>query len=122
MVYVLIMALADRIRASRRITIEVGAMRFHANRPTLEELSEIYSSNPGYPELARKFVDGWDHVRECDLLLEGAPDEVQFDAELFNAALGDLPQVWRAIGKQLIAEATAYYEKAETHRKNLPAG
>ena len=111
-------SLADKIRASRVLTIQVGDMKFFARRPSIEEFGEIYSEGVKDPALARRFVTGWENVRECDLLPGGSQELVQFSAEVWGEAVADMPHVWREICTTLTRATTEYLNRGVDDRKN----
>src|SRR5690349_20650783 len=112
------MSLAEKIRASRRLEIQVGDAVFYARRPTYEELGQLFWDKATNPEIARRFVTGWRNVRAKDLFADGSDDLVEFDREVWNEAAGDLKHATGVIADRLVKESHEYQEKAETERKN----
>lgn len=112
------MTLADKIRASRNLTVEVDHMKFYARRPSIEEYGALFQEGTPDPEIARRYVTGWDGVRECDLLEGGAETLVAFDSNLWKEAVSDLPVVWREICKALVAATQSHMDKVVENRKN----
>ena len=110
--------LAEKIRASRALTIEVGHMKFHARRPSIEEFGAIYRDHIKDPDLARKYVTGWEGVRECDLLRGGSEEVVAFDPELWKEAVSDLPSLWREISNALFKASKDHWDAVDANRKN----
>ena len=110
--------LAEKIRASRMLTIEIGHMRFFARRPSIEEFGAIYQDGTKDPDMARRFVTGWEGVRECDLLRGGSEELVPFDADLWREAVADLPGVWRDICAALVKATRDHWDAVDINRKN----
>lgn len=110
--------LAEKIRASRNLTIEVAHMKFHARRPSIEEFGAIYQEGTKDPEMARRFVTGWEGVRECDLLRGGSEEPVAYDPDLWREAVSDLPEVWREICAALVKAAKEHMDAVTENRKN----
>lgn len=112
------MTLADKIRASRNLTIRVGHMTFFARRPSIEEFGAIYQDGTRDPDMARQFVTGWEGVRECDLLRGGSEDPVAFDPELWKEAVSDMPNEWKEICAALVKSAKEHMDAVTENRKN----
>ena len=112
------MSLAERLREQRKITVRVGSVTFYARRATIEEFSKYSLDRTLDAEVARLHVTGWDGVRECDLIDDGSTDIVQFDRETFYEAIGDKPEWFSAIAKQVLDEAIKRLtSKAENEKK-----
>jgi hypothetical protein len=116
------MNLAEQIRQARKLEIKVGDCVFYARRPTYEDIGGISIEGTRDPEIVRRFVTGWKNVRSKDLFVDGTDELIEFDREVWNEAIGDLPDIWRAIADTLIQEAQAHQEKREAARKNSRAG
>lgn len=112
------MTLADKIRAARNLTIEVGGMRFFARRPTVEEYGALYRDGVKDPDIARRFITGWEGVRECDLMVGGAEELIAFDSAIWSEAISDMPEVWRAICAKLTAATESHLEAVGGRAKN----
>tara|TARA_R110000772_G_scaffold23646_2_gene63139 strand:+ start:88 stop:426 length:339 start_codon:yes stop_codon:yes gene_type:complete len=112
------MSLADKIRESRRIEIPVKEMKFFSSRPSVEEYGAMYLKGTTNAEVARRYVDGWEGVRECDLFPGGSKNEVKFDKELWREAIGDLMEIYNPIAEALIAATQKQIEAKAKNKKN----
>lgn len=111
-------SLVEKIKLARVLRIKVGAMTFLARRPTVEEYSILARDATRDPDIARKFVTGWEGVREVDLFAGGSEDQIAFDADLWNEAVGDLPKVWGKIVTDLIVATNDHIKKLGDVEKN----
>lgn len=116
------MTLIEKIRQARVVRVTVGAMVFIAKRPTVEEFASIYRDGLKDPDIARKYVTGWEGVRECDLFKGGGDDVITFDADVWAEVIGDHPKVWGEIAKCLLAATQAHIKSLGEAEKNLTAG
>jgi len=115
-------SLSERIASARKMTITVGHMTFHATRPTIEEFAALHRDKVKDPDIARRYITGWDNVLESDLLPGGSSDPVAFDPALWNEAIADMPKVWSAICAQIAAAAESFLASAGSNEKNSAAG
>jgi hypothetical protein len=116
------MSLADKINQARVVTVKVDHMTFTGRRPTIEEYSIDFREGARATDLARKYIDGWSGVCERDLFASGSNDPVEFDYELWAAAVPDLPHLWKPIRDELEKATLTYFEVHEAARKNFLAG
>ena len=114
----LIMSLVEKIKQARVLRIKVGEMTFIARRPTVEEYSILAKDSTRDPDIARRFVTGWENVKELDLFPGGGEEQIAFDADLWSEAVGDLPEIWREIVGALITATNEYIKKLGTAEKN----
>lgn len=110
--------LAEKIRASRVLTIKVEHMTFHARRPSIEEYGALFQDRAKDPEIAHRYVTGWEGVRERDLLPGGSEELVPFDADLWREAVSDLPGVWSEICAALVKATNDHWSAVDANRKN----
>lgn len=104
--------LIDKIRQSRQQTVEVEGLRFTVRRPTDLETLHWLGDGLEQDEILRRFVIGWDGVKEADLINGGTPKPVEFDSDLFMEWVADRPQTWAPL---IEAITTAYRE----HQRQL---
>lgn len=112
------MSLAEKIRASRRVSIPVGKMKFLGRRPTTAEFFQMYKDGAQDVDAVIMLIDGWENVRECDLMKGGSKDLVEFDKVTFAEAIVDLPNIWQPIIEGLIKVTTEHMKLAEANEKN----
>ena len=112
------MSLANRMKESRKVTIEVGEMKFFGRRPSLEEFGKMYNANANAFDLARKFINGWENVKEKDLFSGGSDEVVAFDQEIFSEYISDTTDVAEKIRDALIDSLNKYLETKESLKKN----
>lgn len=110
--------LIDRIRQGRRFTVKVAGMTFTGSRPTVEQFTELYKGNASECEMVRAYVDGWDNVKEKDIIKGGSNEKVPFDKELFDVVIGDMPVVWHTIAVQLANEVKEAAVEIGENQKN----
>ena len=111
------MSLAEKMRESRKVVVEVGKIKFFGRRPTLEEFGKLYNANANSYEIARKYINDWE-VTEKDLFPEGSKDSVPFDAELFAEYIVDSPVAAEKIRDALVNALNGYLETKESLKKN----
>lgn len=109
--------LADKIRASRRMTIEYGKIKFYGRRPSVEEFAQLHRDSIHDAEIAKRFVDGWEGVKEKDLIAGGTTEPVSFDKELFSEFIADNPEAWKVIASAMIDAINARIAEKETSEK-----
>lgn len=115
------MSLADKIRSSRIIEVNVDGKIFLGRRPTDEEFGEIRENSTAY-EVCRKFVNDWRNVKESDLIDGGCDDQVAFDADIFYEYISDNAEIAIEISKKLISEAVDRINRKNKTIKNYAAG
>ncbi len=100
-------ALADKIRAARKIEITVGKAKFFATRATLEQ-AMMYNNRMGEisdADICRKHVTGWDNVTEADVIPGGSDKKIDFDFDTFSEVIGEMPEWWGPISREIVADA-----------------
>lgn len=86
--------LIEKIRAARQQTVTVDGVVFTVRRPTDLETLQWSAGGLEQGEILRRFVIGWEGVKEADLINGGTPKPVEFDSELFMEWVADRPQTW----------------------------
>jgi RecA-family ATPase len=116
------MNIAELINQSRKLEVKVGDAVFFVRRPTHEEFSGMVRKNNSDYDTARECVTGWQNLRAKDLFKAGTDELIEFDKEVFSAAIGDLPMVAKAIGDVVFKEVMNYHGIVEKNAKNSQAG
>ncbi len=110
------MSLANKMKELRKVTVEVEEMKFFGRRPSLEEL--LYNVNANAFDIARKFINGWENVKEKDLFSGGSDEVVAFDQEIFSEYISDSTDVAEKIRDALIDSLNKYLETKDKLKKN----
>lgn len=112
------MSLADRLREQRKVTVKVGDLTFYARRATIEEFSRYALDRTLDSEVSRLHVTGWDNVKESDIIDSGNKEIIPFDREAFIEVIGDKPEWFAAIAKEVLADAVKRItEKVSNEKK-----
>lgn len=109
-------ALIEKMRKARESSVAVGGFTFTYRRPTDEESLEL--RDMPFLEVCRRFVTGWDNVKEIDLVPGGDPVPAKFSPELWAQWLADRPDFWPVIHGSVIEAYKAYAKKRDTSAKN----
>lgn len=112
------MSLANKMKESRKVIVEAGEMKFFGCRPSLEEFGKLYNANANAFDIARKFINGWENVKEKDLFSGGSDEVVAFDQEIFSEYISDTTDVAEKIRDALIDSLNKYLETKESLKKN----
>lgn len=99
------MSLADRLREQRKVTVKVGDLTFHARRATIEEFSRYALDRILDSEVSRLHVTDWNNVKECDIIDGGSKEIIPFDRDVFVEVIGDKPEWFSAIAKEVLSDA-----------------
>ncbi len=112
------MSLAERIRESRKITIEVGNIKFFGTRATAEQFSAYSINSTLDAQVARNHVTGWEGVKESDLIEGGSKEIVPFKRADFDEVIGDRPDWAGEIAKAVLSDAIDRINKRAENAKN----
>lgn len=112
------MSLAEKIRESRKVTIKIGKITFHFTRPTEEQLRKMVFNQVSDPELLRQTIAGMDGAKESNLFKGGSDEPIAFNKEDFDEAIGDLPELFEPLAKQLVEKTKEYRDKGKDLEKN----
>ena len=112
------MSLVDRMKESRKVEVVYGEMKFIGRRPTLEEFGKLYNDNANSYEIAYKFINGWENVKESNLFHGGSDDLVSFSPEIFREFICDAPNVAEVIRDSLVEALNQYLSTKEALQKN----
>lgn len=113
-----IMSIADKLRAARRIKIKVGDITFTGTRATPEQFSRYATQASTDAEVCRVHIDGWENVKECDLIEGGSKDMIKFNREDFSEAIADKPEWYRPIVAEILKDAQERFQKKAENEKN----
>lgn len=105
-------ALIEKINKAREQVVEAGGLSFVTRRPTDLEVLEMRGQGVSQRDLLRRFVLGWQGVKEIDLIPGGTPKPVEFDHDLFLAWVEDQPEVYA----KLLEHITGAYKTHEQQR------
>lgn len=112
------MSLADKIRKSREITVNIGDKVFTGQRATPEQLGVYLANDLHQADVARRHITGWSNVTENDLYEDGGNSNVPFDKELFDLIIGDKPEWYSKIFQEVTIRAIEIINgKAENEKK-----
>lgn len=114
--------LIDKIRAARQQTLEVDGLRFTVRRPTDLETLQWAGDGLEQGEILRRFVLGWEGVKESDLINGGTPKPVAFDSALFMEWVADRPHMWAPLIEAITAGYRDHLRKQEDSLKKLVNG
>jgi len=116
-------SLEARIYDSKQVVTTVDGMKFTAQRPTLEDLVHARIDDKiQHPVFLRKYVNGWEGVRESDVLEGGSDALLPFNKGLFDLVVGDMPKIWKPVAEKLIKAANDFHAAQEKNSKNSKSG
>lgn len=105
-------ALANKLRRAREVRIPCGHFTLIAQRPTpLEHEERIRNGNPARGILS--LVSGWEGVTEADLLPNGDPHPLPFDAEACAEWLADRPDLFARVAEALVESFKRHCEELD---------
>lgn len=110
--------LIRRLRQARERVVEAGGFKFRYLRPTAEDISELQRDRVTIIGIAKRFVVGWEGVREQDIVKGGTDDPAEFSAELWAAWCSDRPDLWGEIGNAVMAAYADHAAQQERAEKN----
>jgi len=103
--------LLARLKKSRQSTLKIGEYTFTVRRPTAFEAANLFADNPTQFDIARDFVDGWDGVKDADLVPSGGNDAAEFERVLWGEWLADRVEFWEPIFDHVVKSFTDYKER-----------
>jgi len=109
------MSLVDKIRQARRINIKVGKITFTGTRATVEQALTYGAKRTPDADICRIHINGWEGVKESDLIDVGSADAVSFDKELFHEIIGEKQDWWKEIAKEVLRDA---YDRVDKRKEN----
>jgi len=111
-------SIAERLRAARSIEINVGDLTFTGTRATPEEFSRYAAQATTDSQICRIHIDGWEGVKESDLIEGGKDTTVKFNRDDFSEVIAEKPEWYRPIVAEIIKDAQdRFLRKAENEKK-----
>lgn len=110
--------LIERIKKARQTTVKVGEVTLICRRPTDLEMVGMQSAKITQEDILLRFVDGWQGMKECDLVPGGQPVEVQFNKDLFNEWVSDHPESWAVISDAVVSSYKQHSDSLGESVKN----
>ncbi len=110
--------LIERIKKARQTTVKVGEITLICRRPTDLEMLEMRSAKITQGDILKRFVDGWENVKEVDLVPGGTGDAVPFSTELFAEWVSDHPESWKTISDAVVQGYKNHEAILEASAKN----
>lgn len=111
------MSLADKLRANRRITVKVGDATFLGTRATPEQFSRYATQASTDAEVCRVHIDGWEGVKESDLLEGGSDELIKFNRDDFSEAISEKPDWYKPIVAKILEDAQKRFEQRQDNEK-----
>lgn len=116
-------SLEERIHAARRITVPVGGWNFIIMRPTYDDMADMHSAGSiTSREVVRRFVIGWEGVKELDVVPGGTGEPAEFSAGAFSAWVADQPELWSPLSTAILESFTNYISARDAAAKNSTPG
>lgn len=113
--------LAEKLRKSRTLKVEVGGFVFYVLRPTpLEREEKLRGDSVARGILS--LIIGWEGVSELSMFDGGTPHPLPFDAVACAEWLGDRPDLFNAIAKAVVDGFEDYLLKLDGSLKNSTPG
>jgi len=109
-------ALIAKMRAAREQTVEVGGFKFVVRRPTEMDMMEMQDKPLGRSAL--RHVVGWSGVKESDVLANGDPEPLGYDAEVAEEWLIDRLDLLAPLTDAVINSFRDHADKREAAEKN----
>lgn len=110
--------LIQKIRKGRQVHVKFGDYTLICRRPTDMEMMEMRGGRMTQRQLIKSFVEGWEGVKECDVVPGGGGDLVTFTPELFSEWIEDRPHIWKPISKAVVDAYKAHEQSLENLAKN----
>lgn len=108
--------LISRMREARQTLVPVGGFKFVIRRPT--ELEMIELQGEARARGALRHVIGWEDVKESDVLENGNPDPLGFDADVCTEWLSDRLELLTAVTDAVFKSFSDHTEKRRAAEKN----
>ena len=108
------MSLIDKLRKSRQINVESKGKLFIVRRPTDLEMIDLQNSGGlTQGDIIKRFVCGWEGIKELDIIPGGTGEMVKFDSELFGEWIQDQPEHWSPITESIVTSYKKHKQKLE---------
>lgn len=112
------MSLKEKLKESRRITVEIGNVKFFGRRATEAETLAYHNGDTPNTEVAINHIDGWDGVKECDFLDGGSKELLKFDKEDFADGIADRADWALEIARVVMSTGIERINKRAENAKN----
>lgn len=111
-------ALADKLRAARRIEVKVGEITFSGTRATPEQFSRYANLSTTDSEVCRHHIDDWAGVKESDLFEGGSKEAVKFDRDTFSEIISEKVEWYKPIVAEILKDAQERFQvRIENEKK-----
>lgn len=115
-------ALGDALRKERRIEVKVGDITFLGTRATMEQALGYKANGTSDAAVARAHIDGWEGVKECDLIEGGRDQKTPFDKDVFDQLVAEKIDWWKNIAEKVLDDAFARFEERQNNEKKSKTG
>jgi DNA-binding LytR/AlgR family response regulator len=109
-------SLIAKMRAAREQNVEVGGFTFVVRRPTEMDMMEWGDRTMGREAL--RHVVGWSGVKESDVLANGDPEPLEYDAEIAEEWLTDRVDLLAPLTERVLGSFRDHVAKREAAEKN----
>lgn len=110
--------LIERIKKARQTTVKIGEITLICRRPTDLEMLEMRTDKVTQGYILKRFVDGWEGMKEVDLVPGGTGDAAPFSPELFAEWVSDHPESWATISDAVVQGYKQHEATLEASAKN----
>ena len=110
--------IAEKLRAARRIEIQVGDITFTGMRATPEQYSRSLNASMTDAEVCRLHIDGAEGAKESDLIEGGAKTAWKFNREDFSEVIAEKPEWYKPLVSAIIKDAEERFLKKAENQKN----
>ena len=108
--------LIAKMRAAREQNVEVGGYKFVVRRPTEMDMIEMQDKPLGRSAL--RHVVGWSGVKESDVLANGDPEPLDYDAEVAEEWLTDRVDLLAPLTEAVMNSFRDHAARREAAEKN----
>lgn len=103
--------LIERIQKARALRVQADGFVFHARRPSDAEAAALAGASLEPLAFVRRFVTGWEGVRERDVVADGGDAAAPFSPELWQEWIADRPEFWAPLSSAIIGAYTAHAQR-----------
>jgi hypothetical protein len=114
--------LIEKIRKARQQDVVVNDITFTCRRPTDLEMVDWARLGLERGEILKRFVVGWNGVKESDLIPGGTSEPVEFDNSLFMEWVADRPDTWAPLIETVTSSYRQHQADLEQALKKPEAG
>lgn len=110
--------LVKLLRKKREIEVKVGNAIFNGTRVSPENFQRYVGNGVTDAQICRIHISGWKGVKGSDIVEGGSKEEIPFDREDFDEVIGEKPEWYSPIVKELCDHARKRYEeRVESEKK-----